>query len=96
MGASEDDAHAAMRSITSATPLLVLRKAMLYDRMMAAKPKVVAQQVPAPTAKPGPKVVQTKISPKEAAFRRLAETGDPHAAEEYFLHRLTEAATATR
>lgn len=79
----------ALGQITTAFPILVLRKAMLYDRMLAAKPKVVAQKVPTPTAKPGAKVVQTKKSPQELAFARLVETGDNQAAEDYFLARLT-------
>lgn len=79
----------AIGQITTAFPLLVLRKAMLYDRMLAAKPKVVAQKVPTPTAKPGAKTVQTNKSPAELAFAKLQTTGDSQAAEDYILARLT-------
>lgn len=85
-GITED----ALRAIDSAFPIITLRKAMLYDRMMAAKPKVVKQAVPTPTAKPGAKVVSTKKAPRTEAFERLVNTGDPKDAEAYFLQRIVD------
>jgi hypothetical protein len=82
-----------LSGIDTAFPMIVLRKAMLYDKMMAAKPKVVAQKVPTPTAKPAAKTVQHKPSARQQAFARLVESGDNRSAEEYFLARLTEAAS---
>ena len=78
----------ALAGIDSAFPILMLRKAMLYDELMAVKPKVVKQTVPTPTAKPGTKAVQTKRSPVTEAAERLAQSHDPKDAEEYFLQRL--------
>jgi hypothetical protein len=80
----------ALSGIDSAFPILLLRKAMLYDELMAAKPKVVKQLVPTPTAKPGAKPIQGRKSAREAAFERLAATGDPDAAEEYFLQKILD------
>jgi len=81
-----------LAGIDSAFPILMLRKAMLYDRMMAAKPKVQQQTKPVPTAKPGAKVETPKVNPAMAARARLRESHDPKDAEEVFLHMATAGA----
>jgi len=79
-----------LAEIDSAFPILMLRKAMLYDALLAAKPKVVKQQVPTPTAKPGAKPIQAKRSAREQAWTELVATGDPKAAENYFLQKIVD------
>lgn len=83
-GITED----ALAGIDSAFPILMLRKAMLYDEMMAAKPKVVKQTTHTTSVKPGAKVTLTKVSPVMVARAKLKETGDPKYAEEIILQQL--------
>jgi hypothetical protein len=90
VGADYGITEQTLAGIDSAFPILMLRKAMLYDALMAAKPKVVKQNTPTPTAKPGAKTVSTKVSPVTAARAKLKETGDPKYMEEVFLQRLID------
>jgi hypothetical protein len=79
-----------LQNIRAAGPLAILRDAVAYRELMAAKPKVVKQNTPTPTAKPGAKTVSTKVSPVTAARAKLKETGDPKYMEEVFLQRLID------
>ena len=71
--------------------VIVLRKAMLYDRIQAGKPQVVRQARRAPVLKPG----AANVGPRKPAPSRLTrareelrKTGSTKAAESYFFEAL--------
>jgi hypothetical protein len=88
VGADHGITERNLAEIDSAFPILMLRKAMLYDELMAAKPKVVKQKVPTPSAKPGAKTQTVKRDPIEEAAERLSKTHDPKDFEDLILQRL--------
>lgn len=79
---------AELENITDHRAVLVLRDAALYRQMLAAKPKVQQQKVPAPMAKPGARSPLQKGQPGEAARQRLRQSGSVDDAAAVFFERL--------
>ena len=81
---------------TAAAPIVILRDAIAYRKMMAAKPKVKPQAVPAPTAKPGARTVTTKKSPAADAHARWRTTGSSADAQDFLIQKIIADEEAAR
>ena len=85
-GFTDDD----LQGVSDHRAVLMLRKAMLYDQLLAQKPRVsVPAKVP-PTAKPGAQRAAPRNDPLQAAQQRLAKTGKVDDAAEAFFHLINE------